>query len=53
MDIFNQELIRLQNEMEENNINNIYSNNNNYNLNQSDNKIKKIELNKKNKPKRN
>ena len=44
MDIFNQELIRLQNKMIENNSNN---NNNNCNANQSDNKIKKIELNKK------
>ena len=45
MDIFNQELIRLQNKMIENNTNN--NNNNNYNGIQSDNKIKKIELNKK------
>jgi len=48
MDIFNQELIRLQNKMAENNANNSgNNNNNNYNANQSDNKIKKIELNKK------
>ncbi len=48
MDIFNQELIRLQNKMIENNSNNNNNNNNNNcNANQSDNKIKKIELNKK------
>ena len=48
MDIFNQELIRLQNKMIENNTNNTNNNNNNnYNGNQSDNKIKNIELNKK------
>ena len=46
MDIFNQELIRLQNKMTEYNNNN--SNiNNNCNGNKSDNKIKKIEINKK------
>jgi len=47
MDIFNQELIRLQNKMAENNGNYKINNNNNCNVNRSDNKIKKIELNKK------
>ena len=50
MDIFNQELIRLQNKMTEYNTNNNNTNNNNnnnYNVNKSDNKIKRIELTKK------
>ena len=49
MDIFNQELIRLQNKMTEYsaNNNNDCKNNNHCNINQNDNKIKKIELNKK------
>jgi hypothetical protein len=50
MDIFNQELIRLQRKMIEynnNNCNNNGNSNNNCNFNKSDNKIKKIELNKK------
>ena len=45
MDIFNQELIRLQNKMTE--YNNNSNSNNNCNDNKSDNKIKKIEINKK------
>ena len=44
MDIFNQELIRLQNKMTEYNNSN---SNNNFNTKKSDNKIRKVELNKK------